>query len=213
MQLSIQHGPKDVDTTGGMNLPWGCLSPSTTDVETAKTRLSGQISRSMPSTLPTALIFELQRGAQETPTKPKQVERYIVSLGNIVATSGWRNVPFRVQPGPEPPVEMLMDWAMASMTPSHWADSASSIQGVAEHLDSDMELVPSHWKCQNLVVLMVAKQIKSGETVFKHGRSTGLTTGEFVKVAPASFRIPRVSQRLHHHCLIVASYSSGENLQ
>ncbi|PLN75246.1 hypothetical protein BDW42DRAFT_181002 [Aspergillus taichungensis] len=197
----------DIDTTGGIDLPWVCQSPSTTDVETIETQLSGQIPPPMPSNIPTALIANRQRRAQETATKLEQVERYSVGLGNVVATSGWRNVPYKVQLGPEPPLEMIMDWAMVDMTPSHWTESANVIQDVAGDLAYDMNPVSSHWKCQDVIVPTVAKQINTGETLFKRGRSTGLTTGECIRVAPASLRILGIPQRLHHRCFIVAPYA------
>ncbi|PKY08502.1 hypothetical protein P168DRAFT_278084 [Aspergillus campestris IBT 28561] len=197
----------DIDDAGGKNLLWKCQSPSAVDVQTIKTQLSGQIPRSpLPSTLPAAIIAAHQRETQEAATKLEQVESYKVSLGNVAATSGWRNVPLQAQPRPAPPVEMLMDWAIVDMSPSHWPQSVNFIGNVAGELAQDMNPATSHWTCQDFVVQTVAKQGLNGEAVFKRGRSTGLTTGELDRLAPASFRIPEVPQRPHHRCFIVAPY-------
>ncbi|KAN0068674.1 hypothetical protein V8E54_013398 [Elaphomyces granulatus] len=184
----------NIDSEGALRLSWPCQSPAPHDIDIFVEPLISDIQHPISTGHP-ALVNAQQARKQEANRKLGEIQNFNPFIGNVFAVSGWRNQPFRR--GLNHPYAFT-DWACIEVDQCIGIPAFNNIHDIRPQL---LERVPEalpYWNATKPTVDRIAAFPQGEVTLFKQGRTTGLTAGRLMGILPAAHRINGLPGHLHH---------------
>jgi len=161
--------------------------------------LGGDIQHPILTSHP-AVINTQQARKQEATRKLGEIQNFNPIIGSIIAISSWRNLPFGK--GLNAPY-VFADWACIEIDQNIGIPAINDIHDIGPQLLEHVPEALPYWNTTKPTVDRIAAFPQGGVTLFKQGRTTGLTAGRLQGILPAGHRIKGLPGSIHHCGFVV----------